>query len=162
MPETFRLSDFLPYRLAVLAERVSRRLSVAYGRSHGLTVAEWRVLVHLQRGGEVSIRDIQRYVNLEKPRVSRAVARLGSSGLVRKSAGQGDGRLVSISLTDRGREALAGIIPVVMGIEARLVAGVTAEEMETFSTVLEKIHAALDADEAARPRLDAGPQDARG
>ena len=88
----FRLPDFLPYRLAVLSERVSRRLSVEYGRMHGLSVAEWRVLVHLQRSGPLSVRDIHLCVNLDKPRVSRAVARLEAVGFVRKESGQSDGR----------------------------------------------------------------------
>ncbi len=80
-PDDFHLSSFLPYRLAVMSERVSRRLSVEYGRSHGLVVAEWRVLVHLLRCGAVSVRDIHNCVNLEKPRVSRAVSRLEMEGV---------------------------------------------------------------------------------
>jgi hypothetical protein len=47
--QDFNLSAFLPYRLAVLSERASRRLSVVYEKTHGLSVAEWRVLVHLMR-----------------------------------------------------------------------------------------------------------------
>ena len=94
MAKQFKLSEFLPYRIAVLSERVSRRLSVEYGRTHGLSMAEWRVLVHLQRCGQVSVRDIHNCVNLDKPRVSRAVARLEAEALVKKLDGQGDGRLV--------------------------------------------------------------------
>ncbi|MDW4498500.1 MarR family transcriptional regulator [Sulfitobacter sp. D35] len=157
MPEDFHLSAFLPYRLAVLSERVSRRLSVEYERTHGLSVAEWRVLVHLQRCGKVSVRDIHDFVNLDKPRVSRAVARLEAAGMVRKLAGRVDGRLVDISLTAKGESALAEIVPIVTGIEARLLDGLTAAELSTFCAVMEKIHARLDADSEARPRsrLDA-------
>jgi DNA-binding MarR family transcriptional regulator len=152
MSKTFHLSAFLPYRLAVLAERVSRRLAVEYERTHGLSVAEWRVLVHLQRCGQVSVRDIHNCVNLEKPRVSRAVSRLESLGMVQKEGGQGDGRLVRISLTKAGSAALAEIIPIATGIEARLMAGLAPEEAETFIAVMEKIHATLDADPKAKAR----------
>ncbi|WP_416882731.1 MarR family winged helix-turn-helix transcriptional regulator [Marivita sp.] len=151
-PDDFHLSSFLPYRLAVLSERVSRRLSVEYGRTHGLAVAEWRVLVHLLRCGAVSIRDIHNCVNLEKPRVSRAVSRLEAEGLVQKTQGDGDGRLVAISLTDAGRTALADIIPAATRIERHLTDAVSSEDLDTFFHVMERMHAVLDADPEAKPR----------
>lgn len=152
MSTAFNLSSFLPYRLAVLSERMSRRLSVEYERTHGLSVAEWRVLVHLQRCGQVSVRDIHNCVNLEKPRVSRAVARLADAGLVEKLAGSDDGRLVSISLTDAGQAALKEILPVVTGIEARMLGALTPEDTAAFERIVEKLHRVLDDDPEARPR----------
>ncbi len=151
-PDTFHLSSFLPYRLAVLSERVSRRLSVEYGRTHGLVVAEWRVLVHLLRCGAVSVRDIHNCVNLEKPRVSRAVSRLEAEGLVQKTQGEGDGRLVAISLTDAGYRALADIIPAAKQIERHLVKAVSPEDLATFFRVMDHIHTVLDDDPEAKPR----------
>ncbi len=152
MSHSFDLSKFLPYRLAVLSERISRRLAVEYERTHGLSVAEWRVLVHLQSGENLSIRDIHTRVNLEKPRVSRAVGRLQGAGLVRKMPGQGDGRLVSISLTDKGQSALGDILPVVSQIEAEWLDALSNGEREVFFKVMEKLHATLDQDPSARPR----------
>ncbi len=150
--KSFNLSAFLPYRLAVLSERISRRLTVEYEETHGLTVAEWRVLVHLQRSGEVSVREIRDCVNLDKPRVSRAVARLEKAGLVRKAQGEADGRLVAISLTGKGHEALAEILPAAEAVEARLLASLSVREYETFCAVMEKLHGVLDADPRAKPR----------
>ena len=152
MPTDFHLSSFLPYRLAVLSERVSRRLSVEYDRSHGLTVAEWRVLVHLSRCGTVSVRDIHDCVNLEKPRVSRAVGRLERDRLVTKTATEGDGRLVAISLTPAGQAALAEILPRARSFEQTLCDAVSPADLKTFFRVMEQWHATLDADPAARPR----------
>ena len=150
--QDFNLSAFLPYRLAVLSERASRRLSVVYEKTHGLSVAEWRVLVHLMRSEKVSVREINTCVNLEKSRVSRAVARLETEGLVEKTPGAVDGRLVQISLTAKGKAALADILPEALAVERALVAGIPAEELATFCAVMEKIHAAMDADPEARPR----------
>lgn len=152
MPSTFHLSAFLPYRLSVLSDRVSRRLSVEYERTHGLSVAEWRVLVHLARCGSVSVRDIHNCVNLEKPRVSRAVSRLEQNGLVRKAPGKGDGRLVAISLTPAGQAVLADIIPAAKSVESSICDAVDPADLRTFFRVMEQMHAALDADAAARPR----------
>ena len=150
--ETFDLSDFLPYRLAVLAERVSRRLSQEYGASHGLSVAEWRVMVHLLRCKEVSVREIHNCVNLEKPRVSRAVKRLEELGLVRKSPGEGDARLVAISLTEAGHATLAEILPTATALESRLIGALHPDELDGLFGTIEKLHGVLDADPKAKPR----------
>ena len=151
-PVPFDLSAFLPYRLAVLAVRVSRRLSVEYQRTHGLSVAEWRVMAHLARCGTVSVRDIHACVNLEKPRVSRAVSRLEQGGLVEKVPETTDGRLVAISLTEAGRAAFAAIVPAALAFEARLTGAVGEQDLAAFFRVIEQMHQLLDADSEARPR----------
>jgi len=115
MPENFHLSSFLPYRLAVLSERVSKRLTV-------------------------------------ESRVSRAVSKLETDGLVAKAQGQEDARLVSITLTEAGRAALASIIPPAREIEDRLLAAASPDELATFFRVMEKMHKVLDNDPEAKPR----------
>lgn len=150
--DAFDLSNFLPYRVAVLSERISRRLSLEYGRSHGLSVAEWRVLVHLARCGEASVREIHRFANLEKPRVSRAVSKLASAGLVRKDESKQDSRLVAISLTEKGRTILREIIPAALDFEARLLDALSRKELGLLYEVTEKLHDALDNDPLAPRR----------
>lgn len=152
MPEPFHLSDFLPYRLAVLAERVSRRLSVEYNRTHGLSIAEWRVLAHLSRQGAVSVRDIHERVNLDKPKVSRAVSRLEGEGLVKKVPGKTDARLVAISLTRKGQAAVKAILPAALAVEDQLCNAISPKDLATFFKVMEQMHAVLDDDPKARPR----------
>lgn len=150
--DSFELSDFLPYRLAILSERVSRRLSLDYGRTHGIAMAEWRVLVHLGRCKAASVREIHNYANLEKPRVSRAVKKLSESGLVRKSESKEDHRLVSISLTKKGHAALQEILTNALALENRLLNALSEEERAALDTISEKLHGVLDADPLARPR----------
>ena len=70
------LDSFLPYRLAVIAARVSKSMSVLYAEKFGISIAEWRVIAHLARSERVSVRDIHARVNLDKVKVSRAVSRL--------------------------------------------------------------------------------------
>ena len=148
----FELADFLPYRIAVLSERVSRRLSLIYGAEAGITVAEWRVLVHLARCHQVSVREIHDCVNLDKPRVSRAVTRLTEAGLVAKTGSATDQRLLSISLTDEGHALLGHILPRARAYEDRLMSGLTPAEQITLVHIMEKLHKVLDADPEARPR----------
>lgn len=151
-PETFSLSDFLPYRIAVLSERISRRLSLEYGRSHGISMPEWRVLVHLARCHEASVREIHAFANLDKPRVSRTVAKLEAEGLVQKLAGREDSRLVAISLTAAGRSMLDEVIPDALAFETNLLSALSDEDLDAFDRIVEKLHGLLDADGLAPPR----------
>ena len=63
---SFDLDTFLPYRLSVAANQVSRRFAARYAAEAGLSIPEWRVLAHLSRSGAVSVRDITARVNLDK------------------------------------------------------------------------------------------------
>lgn len=148
----FKLAEFLPYRIAVLSERISRRLSRIYEAEAGLSVAEWRVMVHLSRCHEVSLRQIHDCVNLEKSRVSRAVSRLEASGLVKKTGSPTDQRLLAISLTANGWSVLDRILPPAIAYEERLRAALTEEDCAALDRVMEKLHRVMDADPEARPR----------
>lgn len=158
----FHLAEFLPYRIAVLSERVSRRLSLIYGAEAGISVAEWRVMVHLSRCREVSVREIHNCVNLDKSRVSRAVSRLTGAGLVVKTGSDTDQRLLSISLTSDGRAVLGRILPPALDYEQRLLAALSDTEQAALGSILEKLHRVMDADPEARPRsrLDLPPDTA--
>ena len=124
----FALERFLPYRLAVLAQRVSRDFSAIYRERFGLSVAEWRVLAHLSAAGVVSVREIHLHADLEKSKASRAAARLEAAGLIEKRAGEGDRRLVALTLSRKGREIMAALIPLAEAYEAEVLACLTPED----------------------------------
>lgn len=119
---TFDLDAFLPYRLSVAAAQVSRRFATLYGAEAGLTIPEWRVLAHLSGSGTVSVRDINRRVNLDKSIVSRAATRLEQAGYLRKSGHAADQRLVSLELTPAGRELMERLGVIADAYQAELLA----------------------------------------
>ena len=142
--EAFDLTRFLPYQLAVLSERVSKALSVVYMEEHGLSVADWRVLVHTAKETSVSVREIHRTVNLEKPRVSRSVAKLEALGYLAKEVDPSDKRLVMISLTPRGTEVLEDILPKAQAFERDLVGALPPGALKDLDEAAERLHRQLD------------------
>ena len=125
-----------------------------YGRSHGISIAEWRVLAHLSNGEAVSVGEITARVNLEKPRVSRAVTRLESIGLVAKAPHPRDARLVSISLTDAGRRVVGEIVPVALDLEARVLGLLTQAERAVLDRTIRKLLEGLETEAAGRARTE--------
>jgi DNA-binding MarR family transcriptional regulator len=117
----FRLDDFLPYQLAVLASRMSRDFARLYA-AFGISVPEWRVLAHLAEAGTVSVREIHARVDMDKPKVSRAAQRLEAAGLIARAAHPDDGRLVALSLTGPGRVLVARIAPLAHDYQADVLA----------------------------------------
>ncbi|WP_036554912.1 MarR family winged helix-turn-helix transcriptional regulator [Nisaea denitrificans] len=145
------LDCFLPYRLAVIAARVSKAMSVLYAEKFGISIAEWRVIAHLAGSGRVSIRDIHARVNLDKVKVSRAVSRLEEAGLVLKASNAADNRLLDITLSDEGWSVYRQIVPLASGFEADLLSALDDTERAALERVFEKLHARLDENvEAAR------------
>ena len=115
----FDLTEFLPYQLAAAAERVSRDFADLYRREFGISIPEWRVLAHLNQSGEVSVRDIEARVGMEKSKVSRAASRLETAGYIEKRINDGDRRLLSLSLTAQGRALVGRIIPIALAYQGR-------------------------------------------
>lgn len=142
MTDGFELDTFLPYRLSVLAARISRAFSATYRERLGVSNAEWRVLAHLSASGAVSVRDIHVRADLEKSKASRAAARLEAAGLVEKKADERDGRLVALTLTEAGGATMAELIPLARAYEAELLARLDAADRAALDRIVARLGAA--------------------
>lgn len=111
LPE-FDLESYIPYQFSVIAAALSAALEAQYRERFGITAAEWRVLVNLAYSDSRSVRDIQWRVSLDKPKVSRAVARLEAAGYLTKEADAGDKRLLHLELTPKGIDVVAKLVPI--------------------------------------------------
>ena len=132
---SFDLSTFLPYQLAVVSSRVSKQFAERYRAEFGLTIPEWRVLAHLAQSDQVSVREVQARVDMDKSKISRAAARLEASGLIEKRANPEDRRLLDMRLTDAGRTLFARIVPIANAYQAEILAQLSAEA-PAFRTAL--------------------------
>ncbi|RVT83414.1 MarR family transcriptional regulator [Rhodobacteraceae bacterium CCMM004] len=132
----FDLPRFLPYRMSVAAERLSSDLARRYRADFGISVAEWRVLAHLADAGAVSVRDLERRVNLEKSKASRAATRLEAEGYVTKAVNPDDRRLLVLTLTPEGRDLMRQLAVIARDYQSRLEA--------LLGPHLSGLHAALD------------------
>src|SRR5690349_7090236 len=105
------LDSFLPYRLDILADAVSRALSRLYKDRYGLAVPEWRVLAHLGQYAPITAKAIAAHSRMHKTKVSRAVAALEGLGLVRRAGSDEDRREERLSLTPKGKAAYDDLAP---------------------------------------------------
>lgn len=143
-PEAFDLGRFFPYRLAVLAERVSLAVAQVYADRFDLGRAEWRVLAALGQNRSMAAKDIGPHSTLDKMQVSRAVAGLEEAGYVRREEDPADRRAKILSLTPAGRALFRRIVPLVSAREDYLLGDLSPEERAVLDRAMRSIEARAD------------------
>ena len=116
-----KLADFLPYRLSVLANRVSSQLASAYSTRFDISIAEWRVIAVLGECAAVSADFVCAKTEMDKVTVSRAVAKLLKKRYVTRRFTRHDRRQSQLSLAAAGRALYADIVPLARRYEAALI-----------------------------------------
>ena len=139
------LERFLPYRLAVLANTFSRVLAPLYEEKYGLTVAEWRLIAILARFGPLSANGVCARAEMDKVRVSRAVARAMASGLIDRRIDRADRRRSILTLTPRGRAIHDEIVPRALEREAEVIGTLEEEEAEALFQLIGRLQGQANA-----------------
>ena len=132
----FDLDGYLPYRLAVAAEKVSKALAAQYRDRYGISIAEWRVLVNVGYAKDQPIRDIESRVSMDKTKVSRAASRLEAAGYLTKTLDDGDRRLLKLTLTPKGAALLAEIVPLAQAYQ-EVVRAILGPQYDALQSALE-------------------------
>jgi DNA-binding MarR family transcriptional regulator len=132
------LQRFFPYRLAVLADAVSRAIADVYEQRFDLGRDEWRVLAALVPG-PMKTGDVIAHTTLDKMQVSRAVARLEAGGLIEREADSADRRTRVLRLTAAGRTLFRRIAPLAQAREAFLLEALDADEQRVLDRALDKL-----------------------
>ena len=138
------LEAFVPYRLAVAADMVSRALSEVYTKEFGLSIPEWRVLANLGRFGPLNAGELAVRSSMDKPKVTRALQRLEARGMVQRAVVSADRRKVRLTLTRRGRLQFRQIAELALEWEAKLLGSLSSAERVAFDRVLTKLMRQVD------------------
>lgn len=133
------LDRFLPYLVNVAASRLSTALAAVYQDRFGISIPEWRVMAHVARHRNVSVREIHARVDMDKAKVSRAAARLESAGLIVKTVPSADRRLVALALTRKGTALYAQIEPLALAFEKSTAAIFLPREEAIFREMLQRL-----------------------
>jgi DNA-binding MarR family transcriptional regulator len=139
MPSALRLETFLPYRLSVLSNTVSRALAEAYADRYGLSINEWRVMAILGRFPGSSAAEVADRAAMDKVAVSRAVSRLLEAGRVRRRTAAEDRRRSVLELSAAGQRIHRRLTPVLLDYEDALLAALSATERAQLDRILTRL-----------------------
>jgi DNA-binding MarR family transcriptional regulator len=133
------LEHFVPFRLSVLANRVTRSVARVYARRFQLSAPEWRTMAVLGRFGPMTANSVVERTAMDKVRVSRAVARLLAHERITRRTDPDDRRRAILDLTAEGRAVYSAIVPMVLAVESELLGMLAAEERRQLGEILDKL-----------------------
>ncbi len=133
------LDSFLPYRLSVLNNMVSRALAEQYQARFGLSIPEWRVMANLGRAAPLSANEVAERTSMDKVKVSRAISRMQSAGLLKRETDPRDHRVSSLRLSAKGKRIYDKIAPMALAWEQEFLSVLSAREIAAFDKILAKL-----------------------
>jgi len=135
------LEHFVPFRLSVLSNRMTRAVAKVYARRFRLSAPEWRTMAVLGRYGAMSANSVVERTAMDKVRVSRAVARLLANGQITRRADPIDRRRAILDLTAKGLAVYRQLVPLVLATEAELLGDLSAAERAALEDTMNKLEA---------------------
>jgi DNA-binding MarR family transcriptional regulator len=134
-----QLEAFLPYRLSLLSNAISGAIAAVYGDKFAISMPEWRIMMILAEYPDVSADEVCRRTKIEKSVVSRAVARLLKRHLINRDMDEKDRRRSILRLSGTGLSVYDEVMPIARDYEAKLLKGLTREELGTFNGIIDKL-----------------------
>ena len=137
--QAFILADFLPYRLSVVTNRISRAFARRYAVAFDLSIPEWRVMAVLGSYAPVTANQVCELTAMDKVKVSRAVARLAAMKRIRRTPSPADQRAALLALSAEGRRIYERIVPLARRLEAELIEGLEPGDRARLMAVLGRL-----------------------
>lgn len=149
------LDDYLPYRISVAANAVSRLIARAYEDRFGLTIPQWRLIAVLAEDGAMTPGAAVNRTAMDKVTISRAAQGLIKRRLLAREAHEADGRSHRLALTEEGIRLHTEIAPLALAYEAALLSGMSPGEVAAIKLLLKRLEAAatrLSGDSPSTPQ----------
>ncbi len=134
-----RLEDFIPYKLSVVANRVSQSIGRLFESRFNIQMTEWRIIMALYAYGDLVFNEVVERTSMDKARVSRAQRRLVDLGLIRTYGDPADRRKVILSLVPEGAHICETLLPEAVQREAWFLAVLDEHEHQQLDVILDKL-----------------------
>ncbi len=134
-----KLQNFLPYRLSVLSNRISRAIADDYERQFSLSLLEWRVIAVLAEGDGLSAAKITEKTAMDKVAVSRTVKKLLVKTRIKREFSKSDKRRSIITLTKNGWDIYNKVVPLAIRYEATLLKELSLTEIKQLDHLIVKL-----------------------
>ncbi|MDP2214638.1 MarR family winged helix-turn-helix transcriptional regulator [Phenylobacterium sp.] len=137
-----QLDAYLPYRLSVASNAVSRLIARAYEDRFGLSIPQWRLTCVLAEDGPMNQSALVSRTGMDKVTVSRAAQGLAKRRLLVRSENDLDGRSHVVALSPEGLRLHAEIAPLALAYEAALISGLDPNEVALLKRLLLRLQGA--------------------
>ncbi len=139
---------FSPEELAQSITQAARSMRTALSHNlaaSGLYAGQDGVILALAQEGSMTPGQIAQKLGVKAPTMTRTIGRMEAQGFVERSAGNGDGRLTLVKLTESGAQSVEHINTSLAACGARAVEGLSAKDVKNVVKLLRAIDANLQA-----------------
>lgn len=125
--------------LVTQAQRLMHKgLGMKFQR-HGVSVAQWTVLVTLWEVDGITQKELSDRVTVETATLSRTIDRMERDGLVKRVRSESDRRQVHVFLTDYGAGLWRQLVPEAEAMLTIALVGISEDEEETLRRLLKRV-----------------------
>ncbi|MGW1197906.1 MarR family winged helix-turn-helix transcriptional regulator [Streptomyces sp. NPDC002536] len=144
--------DALQHQVAVFARRAEQTRLGGVGRVHNtMDRAAYLLLNRLDQEGPMGVKALAAGMGIDSSTVTRQVAPLVDTGLVKRTSHPEDGRAVVLQLSPRGKARLEEVRTSRRELMALCTEGWTEDERDTFCSLLTRFNSALSEIHTALP-----------
>lgn len=126
------------YLITMTQRQLHRALGARLGE-HGISVAQWSVLVVLWEVDGLTHKELSDRLAVETATISRTVDRMERDGLVKRVRSDTDRRQVHVHLTDKGAGLWRNLVPEAQTMLNFALAGFSEQEEETLRGLLKRV-----------------------
>lgn len=130
--------------------RSYRALVAGFEMQTGQSMARWRILMLLHKGGEISQKMLARELGINPAALTRQLKALELQGWVQRHNDANDARLINVALTQAGRTLIQSTMPRRNDYIEWALGEFSTSELELLSDMLMKLENRLSS--GARPQ----------
>ncbi|MEV7197081.1 MarR family transcriptional regulator [Streptomyces sp. NPDC093510] len=146
------LLDSLQHQVAVFARRAEQTRLGGVGQvRNSMDRAAYLLLNRLDKEGPMGVKALAASMGIDSSTVTRQVAPLVDTGLVKRTSHPEDGRAVVLQLSPRGQARLDEVRSSRRELMAELTQDWDPEERESFCALLTRFNSALSARQTSQP-----------
>jgi MarR family transcriptional regulator, organic hydroperoxide resistance regulator len=135
----YKLDDSLPYLLNRVGVRIGELFSEKL-RPYDITLPMYRVLASLAERSGQQLNELSEITNLETSTLSRMISTMEQRELLTRSRTSKNARIVSISLTLRGKKLAQTLIPIAEHFEEVAIHSFGVQQVAKLRTTLKQVY----------------------
>jgi len=148
----YAMKNSVGYLMRICSNRVLPQMEALF-QDQELTFSQWTTLVALHDGRIATAGDLAHNICHDAGSLTRLVDQMVERGLVARGRSETDRRVVTLSLTPRGRSLVEALAPKVMNFWNGLLSGFTHAEVDTLIDLLTRLVLVADGNPRKKSRL---------
>ncbi len=149
---TYAMRNSVGYLMRMCSNLVLPQMEALF-QDQELTFSQWTTLVALHDGRITTPGDLAQNICHDAGSLTRLLDQMVERGFVARGRSETDRRVVTLSLTPRGRSLVEALAPKVMHFWNGLLSGFTHAEVDTLISLLTRLVIVADSKQAKKSRL---------